>query len=559
MTASLRVTSHDAGAGGATVVTAGRWIGHGERAAFGWLSAARGVATGSGVLVLPPVGYAWWSSYQTLRLVSERLARLGHTVVRLQYHGTGNAAGSQSEPDRLLAWRASVQQAADELSGLGCDQLTVVGVQVGGSLALEMAREIGADAVAAWAPVIKGRREARTLRLRSHAIPDGYPGAGGVSFGGTVFGPELLAAIADIDLLTLPSGPGRALIIDDETAAPLVGRLEELEVLTEHRVLDDEQTLGVAAEDAVPALQTIEAITDWIGPAYQPSTTGDIRPRPAIEFAWQDTRIREEVVTLGAHRLVGILTSPARAACQPGTVVVLNSGSEPHVGPGRAWVELARDLAVAGSRVLRVDFRGWGESPDDGYAPGRPYDQHCIEDTIDILTTLRRRQQGPIVLVGLCAGAWIALKATLAEPADAVVAINPQLYWQPGDPVEALLTDTRKRRTAERLEEEAGRESGRWDALDRAGHRNAPGAWLDQLAASETRLFLLSAEGDDGLEYLENRLALRLADLIENHGLHVETIPGIDHAMHRTWLRPAMFAAVARAVTATRDHTRGEP
>ena len=544
------------GIAAAPVVTEGGWIGHAERAGFGWLSTAGGTASGSGVLVLAPVGYAWWSSYQTLRRVSERLAGLGHTVLRLQYHGTANAAGSQSDPDRMLAWRASVTQAADELRSLGCEQLAVVGVQLGGSLALEMAEEIGADAVAAWAPVINGRREARTLRLRSHAIPDDNSGAGGVSFGGTVFGSELLAEIATIDLLSSPCAPGRVLIIDDESAQPLVDRLEELDVVVERRALDGDRTLSVPAEDAVPDAETIEAIADWIGPAPHHSAAGEIRARTAIEFEWRKTRVREELVTVGASRLVGILTSPGDADPLPGTVVLLNSGSEPHVGPGRAWVELARDLAAGGSRVLRVDFRGWGESPDDGRAPGRPYDQHCLDDTIDILTALRRDRQGPIVLVGLCAGAWIALKATLTEAADAVVAINPQLYWQPGDPVEALLTDTRERRTAERLEEEAGRESGRWDALDRAGHRNAPGAWLDQLAASETQVFLLSAEGDDGLEYLENRLSLRLADAIENGGLHVETIPGIDHAMHRTWLRPLMFDAVGRAVNATRDHIR---
>ena len=129
-------------------------------------------------------------------------------------------------------------------------------------------------------------------------------------------------------------------------------------------------------------------------------------------------------------------------------MVFLNSGSEVHTGPGRAWVEYARGLARPGVEVLRVDFRGWGESPDEGHAPGRPYDEHTVNDAIDVVEA-RRAQGRRVVLAGLCAGAWIGLKAATQVRVDGVIAINPQLYWQPGDPVEALMTTTRARRRSE--------------------------------------------------------------------------------------------------------------
>ena len=39
-----------------------------------------------------------------------------------------------------------------------------------------------------------------------------------------------------------------------------------------------------------------------------------------------------------------------------------------------------------------------------------------------------------VVVFGLCASAWIALRAVLDAPVAGVIALNPQLYWKPGDP-----------------------------------------------------------------------------------------------------------------------------
>lgn len=532
------------------VRTEGGWLGPVQAAAFGWLSTDSAGLGDSGVLVLPPIGYAWWSSYHTLRLLAERLAGAGHAVLRLQYHGTGNAAGTQWELDQLTAWRASVRHGATQLRELGCRRLAVIGVGLGGSLALEMAAELDSQAAVLWSPVISGRREARALRLRSTAVPDDH-GAGSLSFAGTIFGPDTLTGIAAVDLLGVRQVPPRVLVIDGPATEALTEHLTGLGADVERfEAPDGEQALSAPAEDAVAAMAVITRIADWLGQASGRATAGPPSGmRPEIELRWEDATISERVVTVTG--LIGLLTSPASVPERPGTVVLLNSGSEPHVGAGRAWVELARHLATRGHRVLRIDFRGWGESPHDGHAPGRPYDAHCLTDTELITAALRTGGEGPVALVGLCAGAWVGLRATLERPADAVVALNPQLYWQPGDPVEALMSDTRVRRTGERRAEEQGRESGRWDALDRAGDRNAAGAWLDQLASSATDVTFLFAEGDDGLEYLHNRLALRLAEVTADGAIHVREIPGIDHGMHRAWLRPQMFEAIADALERT--------
>ena len=242
--------------------------------------------------------------------------------------------------------------------------------------------------------------------------------------------------------------------------------------------------------------------------------------------------------------------SPRLSVCGPRatTLVLLNPGSETHVGPGRAWVEYARDLALDGWRTVRVDFLGWGESPDAGRAPGKPYDAACVPDTLAIVRALREFGHERIAIGGLCASAWIALDAARHGDVDGVIAINPQLYWRQGDPVEIDWDLIRARRVAEIRQIERGGRVHLWSALDRLGARARAGRWLDELAAGEARIELVFAERDDGLVYLEQRFGRRLARLRESGRIGVQELSDVDHPMHLTWMRPLIVAALSDAM-----------
>jgi pimeloyl-ACP methyl ester carboxylesterase len=209
-------------------------------------------------------------------------------------------------------------------------------------------------------------------------------------------------------------------------------------------------------------------------------------------------------------------------------------------------VEYARTLALSGCTSLRVDFSGWGESPDLAHAPGRPYDQHGLAEVGEIVDALRASGQSPIVLAGLCAGAWIALRAALDVDVEGVLALNPQIYWQPGYPVEANIdTETHVRRLSEIRRHKRGAAIGAWSFLDMVGIRPPAARWLAALARRQTPVLAVFAEGDDGLQYIEDRIARASRRARKGGLIDVTTVPGIDHPMHRHWKRSSMVDAIS--------------
>ena len=65
-----------------------------------------------GVVIVPPVGYEYWSSHRTLRTLAERLAGQGCCALRFDFDGTGDSAGDQWDPGpgAGLAERASIMR-----------------------------------------------------------------------------------------------------------------------------------------------------------------------------------------------------------------------------------------------------------------------------------------------------------------------------------------------------------------------------------------------------------------------------------------------------------------
>ena len=556
------------------VRTTGHWFGDPARPQLGWLTVPAARPTTSAFVIAPPVGYPYLCAHRALRTVAEGLAAQGHCVLRIDYDGTGDSAGDQWEPDRLPAWRATVSAAVDALRAAGMQTITLAGARLGATLALLDASELGADAVIAWAPVVSGRRFAKELRMMGTAVPDEQASEPGTLVSaGNVFSAQTLDTIKGLSLGHLDAAPAaRVLLVGepgttDATADALRALGAEVRCA---EIADGEAAFVTPAEYGTVPVEVVEAICAYAGEAsapihssgYSRAQAGETIPGPAVQRArltWRGGPVVEEVLTLDPHGHVAIVTEPATPPSpDASTLVFLNPGSEPHTGPGRCWVEYARDLARLGHRVVRVDWRGWGESPDDGRAPGRPYADGIIGDTAVIVDALRALGHERVVLSGLCASAWVALQALDTSAATGAIVLNVPIFWEPGVPI--IVGDDKSQRYYAEVYGNLGNglRPRLWDALDAVGIRPFGGRFLARLEASGKPATLVFAEDDLGIRYLRDRLARRTARVTRRGRVTIQEIPEIDHPMYRAWLRPRVVDALDRALR-TIDAARPEP
>lgn len=532
------------------VATGPVWFGAADRPQLGWLTRPTTGGGRSGVVVAPPAGYEYWCGHRTLRVLAERLARAGHSVLRIDNDGTGDSAGDQWEPDRISSWRGTLAAGVAELRRRGLDRITLIGVRLGANFVLQDGPALEAERVVAWLPLASGRRYVKELKLMSLAVPadaDVLDPLGTRTLAGSVFSARTLQDLNRLSPADISAPPaGATLVVDDADGAadPILERLRAVGADVTHVALSGgEDAFRTPPEFAVVPHEVVESIGEWLGaepPGDSPLSDLSDHTGQRQAMGWRGGQVTETVLRLPGRGHVAVLTEPASDGLDPDptVLVLLNTGSEAHVGPGRAWVELSRDLALGGRRSIRVDYRGWGESPDAGPDPGRPYDESCEADTVAILDELRQLGYQRLAVCGLCASAWIALAVAAEARPDAVIALNPQMYWKRGDPVEIDFDQIRRRRADEIRRFEQGRRYRLWSLLDMVGHRDRVGRWLDELAGLGIQVHLVFAENDDGLVHLRSRLSRRVRRHCAAGALQVTEIPGVDHPMHRTWMRP---------------------
>ena len=418
------------------------WFGPEDRPRFGWLYRPdRPAPNGVGVVIVPPFGAEAICAHRSLRHLAENAARAGHVAIRFDLDGTGDSAGDDHDSDRVAAWLASIHDACNLVRCSGATRLVLIGTRLGATLAA-LASQSRQDIAALITinAVIRGRdflREARALQATMGLRPPPRPAPdnGGQEVNGFAISPETHSRLGLIDLCqeTAPRAPAVLMIERDD----MPERKKWPDQLREHGI--DVQVTRLAGVRemldpphlAIVSTAVVNACIDYLESVPR---TGDIAAdavtpeslRPCISLETNGVVITERVVMIEAS-LFGIVTETPAKSSRRDSILLLNAGANTHGGPNRLYVTWARCWAAAGSRVLRADLTGIGDSPTQHDAPeNRVYGPLGIPDTITLTDWLRHSGTGRIAVGGVCSGGYHALRSAIAgAQADAVFMVNP--------------------------------------------------------------------------------------------------------------------------------------
>lgn len=528
-----------------------------------------GAAHGLAAVICPPHGHESMASYRAFARLARRLAAGGVPALLLDWPGDGDSPdGDGDGPGRVASWHAAVDAACEHLRERSdVERLALVGVRLGSTLALAAAaRRDDVDRLLLWAPIAGSayvrevgalsRLEAQARTVAPEPPAPALP-AGAVEAGGFVLDPETLTELKELDpqRVSFPAGRPRVLLLGRDTLPPspeLVAHLtaEGLEVETGpgpgYGALMRSPHVAVHPELFV---ERAVAFLDC-GPAGARA-----RPPAAGEPGDVGGGVREEVVWIDgrAGALCGIVARPERAG--PTWVVLVSAGAVRRMGTGRMYARLARGLAAAGVTSLRLDLRGIGDS--DGETPtdeNALYTMDRVEDVAAAAAFARANGAGRVVVVGQCAGGWVAFHAAEAADAAALVLLNPPFLTTRAG--EAAVVETR--RFAHRLVQAgAWRKllSGQIDLRRVAGilvsgvavaarslATREPGGGDEvarRLATLGSRgvetLFVFSA-GEQGLRELERRLERPHAHV------SIDVVAGPSHTFTPSWGQARVLA-----------------
>ena len=274
-----------------------------------------------------------------------------------------------------------------------------------------------------------------------------------------------------------------------------------------------------------------------------------------------------------AGTLFGLTSAPV--GDRPTRVLVLlNSGSNHHIGGGRMYVKFARRLAARGWLVIRYDVSGIGDSaPHDGCPENEVYTSRAVGDLATALEFARARfGVEDAEIAGLCSGAYHAFKGAVAGlPIRGLTVVNPLVFfWKEGmslayPPFEMVQAATHYQESIFRPAKWLRLVRGQVDvpmivrvvasrAADRGrglitnlrrslGFATADdlGAEVERIAAAGTRLRFLFSSGDPGEALLEAGGNWTLWRLRRRGSLQIGRLPNCDHSLSGGWMHEVLW------------------
>ncbi|MEA2859357.1 MAG: hypothetical protein QOC72_1396, partial [Methylobacteriaceae bacterium] len=438
------------------------------------------------------------------------------------------------------------------------------------------------------APVVAGRSYIREAQTRSKMLSgmwrlsDASTSRGGIANDGFSTTRETAADIARLDLTGINVRPAREVLLVAEKSASLDRLAQKLEATGCCVTREDFAGFAALMDSATLAKIPFDdwrAVVSYLAKGREGGLKVPTLPRRG---ALQTSSFREERIVFGnGDRLAGVLCRPV-AQKPVATILLVNTGGNPHVGWGRMSVEHARALAARGIASLRLDIAGLGDAVVlDGSPRAALYRKESIADVREALEFLETCGLSNFTIVGHCSGAWLALNGALVDSrVRGLFLVNLQRFiWTGEEDLEALMA--RAYRATDSYLQEIG--SGaiwqrllkgeiNWPRLPgiarsivrraaaRIGNRVWPiaarllgietesariGGMLTQLSERGTDTLLVYSDTDPGRDELARHFG-PLGCRLRLPGVRIATIENADHDITSQEARSAYFELLSK-------------
>jgi alpha/beta superfamily hydrolase len=527
-------------------------------------------------------------------VLAQRIASEANALVlRFDYDGLGDSAGSDEDPARVPSWIESVDLAIDAVkaNAPGPGPVILVGLRTGALLASVVAsRRSDISGFVFWAPSMSGReftREQRSFALLAHATAAG-PNAETIDWGkdgfeanGYVFTGETASALGQLTVDSIQESPSQNILVLDRAESPVKGntfsRWKAAGATVEQVVISDYLSMIEPPLTLRIPSASISVVTDWVRRQHAPGPNLDSSAAPSRTGpAHVAPGVVEESVWYG-ESLFGILTIPN--GHRPDRVIVfLNNAGGNRVGPHGMVPSIARCLAQANVASLRIDVAGVGDSelPKER-PPHHPYDMTAVEDVRAAIAFLRRRGFSQIAAGGLCSAAFLAWHSAQTIPEiTQLLLINPQTFeWKEGDslevsPLQQHYEFESYRQSLHSAEKWKKLLSGKVDlryltrtvlnrltsaadarvqsarvALGIGGTNSPISRAVHALGQRGGHVSVIFSAGDPGIPNLERELSGAMRGLTRRGVLSVQVIDGPDHSFTPRWATRRLTDAIA--------------
>jgi alpha-beta hydrolase superfamily lysophospholipase len=401
-----------------------------ETCCFGWFHPAGSPKRGVGVVLCRPIGYESICAYGAYTQLAEALARIGFDVLRFDYHGTGDSAGDDTDPERVDAWTDSIISAAQELKRLaGVAELALLGVRMGATLAVRAALQLGGvQSLVMWAPCIKGRGFVRELRAASaaHARSATNADSRDIEALGYFYSAETIQDLSEMDCSRLDAAPAKSVLILGRDDMPGEGSLpakyREMGMDTSYAVVPGYAAMMAEPRETKLPDTTLALITDWFAAAHPlPAEFLQVAQSEPLTTGYIQNGIHEMPLRFGPDSLFGMLTGPAGLPAESErsqtAILMLNVGGNYRIGPGRIYVKMARSLAALGYRALRFDLAGIGDSRTGiNFSFDSLYSRDSTAEVRAAIDCLAAKGCRKFYLLGICSGSFVAFQTALGDP-----------------------------------------------------------------------------------------------------------------------------------------------